>query len=804
MTRPRNPPVKSPPKRSSRGWLISLLCALGFLGALDYARIQRVNWVSRTGVDEAPLADPASPTGYAQGKRWLIVPEHNNPTYQWIQETQVMLARGDWRVRQIDYENAPSGREVHSASPYRWWLVGVAWCDHVLTGRSLPLSVEKAALWCDPLLHVLLLIGGTVFAARRFGSQAASLLAFGLVALYPVSASFLPGVLSDYNLSVVCAVWSGLFLVSGLAADRESSRWFFSAGIAAGCGVWVSVASMLPVIGGVALGGFAKAIARATEKNPPRLRLPWRLWGLGGASVSLLAYLVEYFPHGMDLRLEVNHPLYAVAWIGIAELLTLAETWAERRKFSGNWREAATLALALCALLALPATMAWKHTSPPPDLFAAQLTNEPDAVVAGNLARAVAQPTSKLALTATLLPVLLLISAGWLAFRDPLTTASRAIVIFTLGAAGVSLAVACMHLRAWSMTNAIILTIVALLPGVVPRGRRWLFSSVVGVAILFGAIRVTSVVGSFKEGKFTRHEIEQVYERALSHWLADRAGPGGALVMAPPFRTPSLSFYGGLRGLGTQNWENRLGLAATVRIASSVHGEAQAILTERGVTHIVLPSWDKDLDEFARLALADPKSSFVYQLTHWTVFESIRPLPYRLPGIAGLPEPTVAVLELTEPAGRAAAISRITEYFVEMELVDVAGHGSQTLRQYPADLGALIAIAQVEKARNDADAFAKAVNAVVSNLASGSDRFLPWNRRVNLAVVLTLGGRKDLARPQVERCWKEMDAEKLRSLTTGELYRLLVLGKANGLQISDPRVSDLVRLLLPSDLRQRL
>lgn len=771
---------------------------------MDAARIARVNRVSHTAVAEEPAVDPASPTGYAHGKRWLIVPEHHNPTYQWIAETQQMLARGDWRVRQIDYENAPNGREVHAATPYRWWLVLVASCDHAFTGRPLALAVEKAALWCDPFLHVLLLIGGTVFTARRFGSLAATLIAFGFVALYPFSASFIPGALNDYNLTLIAVFWSVLFLVVGIAADRESPRWFLFAGIAGGCGVWVSVANLLPVLGGIALGGLIVVFVRGAEKDSSRPRLPWRLWGLGGAILSLLAYLVEYFPHGMELRLEVNHPLYALAWIGIAELLTLAETGAERRTFSVDGREAARLLFALGAVLALPSVMAWKHTSPPPDLFAAQLTNEPDGVVAGNLAHALTQPNAKLALAAVLFPVLLLVLAGWRASRPPLTNATRPLLILTLGAAGLSLATAFMQLRSWQTTDAVILVVLVLLPGVLPGGQRWLVSSLAGLAILFGAIRVTAVIRSFQGEKFTHHEIEQFYERALSHWLADHAGPHGALVMVPPFRTPSFCFYGGLRGLGTSNWENRAGLAATVRIASSVHGEAQAILSERRVTHLVLPSWDKDLDEFARLALTDPKDSFVYQLTHWTVFDWIRPLPYRLPVISGLPEPTVAILELTEPADRAAAISRLTEYFVEMELVDVAGYGSQTLREYPADLGALIAIAQVEKARNDAVAFAKAVNAIVSNLASGSDRFLPWNRRVNLAVVLTLGGRKDLARPQIERCWKEIDAEKLRSLTTGELYRLLVLGKTSGLQIADPALNDLIRLLVPADLRQRL
>jgi hypothetical protein len=123
-----------------RAWLLIPACCLVFMGWSDHLRLHHVKFVSNVAKEEARI-DAASPTGYADGKRWLIVPEHNNPTYQWIEETQLMLARGDWRVRSVDYENAPFGRDVHSASPYRWWLVFLAWLDRGISGRPIGLSV---------------------------------------------------------------------------------------------------------------------------------------------------------------------------------------------------------------------------------------------------------------------------------------------------------------------------------------------------------------------------------------------------------------------------------------------------------------------------------------------------------------------------------------------------------------------------------------------------------------------------------------------------------------------------------------
>lgn len=57
-------------------------------------RWQRVDYV--TGIAEwsvsAPTLSATSATGYAEGVRRLIVPGHNNNSYQWIMQTQQMVA----------------------------------------------------------------------------------------------------------------------------------------------------------------------------------------------------------------------------------------------------------------------------------------------------------------------------------------------------------------------------------------------------------------------------------------------------------------------------------------------------------------------------------------------------------------------------------------------------------------------------------------------------------------------------------------------------------------------------------------
>ncbi|HEY5228887.1 MAG TPA: hypothetical protein VIJ19_10105, partial [Opitutaceae bacterium] len=313
--------------------------------------------------------------------------------------------------------------------------------------------------------------------------------------------------------------------------------------------------------------------------------------------------------------------------------------------------------------------------------------------------------------------------------------------------------------------------------------------------------------GGTSDFKYTRAEIEGLYERALSQWISDHAGPDGATVLVPPFRTSSFCYYGGLRGLGTQNWENRDGLSATFRIVNSTRpDETLALVNQRGVTHIVIPSWDNDLDDFARMGLKQPMDSFIFALhrTDGGIFDWLRALPYNLTSIPGFSEQSVLVLEVTDETDPATLRSRLAEYLVEMHQIGQATYTSQALLRYPADLGALVALAQVAKAKGDDDGFDKVFKTLVSNLASGTDRALPFDRRVSLAVVLALGGRNDLSAKQVRRCVSELDAAKIRYLTTGSLYHLLVLCKHYDAEVTDPALHALAMKLLPAELRERL
>jgi hypothetical protein len=89
-------------------------------------------------------------------------------------------------------------------------------------------------------------------------------------------------------------------------------------------------------------------------------------------------------------------------------------------------------------------------------------------------------------------------------------------------------------------------------------------------------------------------------------------------------------------------------------------------------------------------------------------------------------------------------------------------------------------------------------------VTAGADRWLPWDRRVGLSVVLAQARQTDLARDQVKKCLTEANDTNLRAASTGSLYRLLVLAKRFGLEIADPRLRETARDLLPADSRAQL
>jgi hypothetical protein len=792
--------------------MIVPLCACGYLVWSTNVRVQRIEYVTGlAGPASAPdFRDPKSATGYASGQRELIIPERIEDSFHWIAQTQQMLARGELRVRHVDYENPPAGHDVTWASPYRWWLGVVAWVDHSVTGRPIGLSVESAAVYADPLLQLLLILVASAFTAWRFGRFAAMLVSVGLLGAFPFASSFLPGMPRQAGFAAACAFGSILAILAGASAGKAARPWFILAGIVSGIGLWISVSIGVSTILGIAAGALLASMVPGAEE------LPWRTWSLVGGWTVFAAYLLEFFPdHMASWSVGSVHPLYGIAWFGLGELILRASSWIRRERAPWALRDYLMVAFGAAFVAIIPFVMRKTGSSGflARDLEWARLSGLPGSPVAVSSGAWLLHDGLTLAAWATLLPLAALGASAWIALRSATAASTRSMIALALGPAVVALAFATRQLSWWGVFDATILAVlVAAAAGGWKRAgvqTAWLLVAVVLAFAVPGVARMRPGGFAGQGTVLTPSESEQLVERHLAHWLAARTGEPGIVVFAPPNETTTLCFFGGLRGIGSFAADNSLGFGNALAIAGArTMEEAQDDLHARGVRYIVIPSWDPFFDEFAQRylvkALAGRTSLIIDELRRWNLPPWLQAVPYQMPVGGGFEGQSVLVFEVVDPQTPAAAAGRLAEYLVETGNLDAAAESAERLKRFPGDVGALAALAQVETARGDADSARQTLASLLGRLSSGGDRYLPWDRRVSLSVVLARAQRFDLARAQVQRCVSDVNEERLRSLSTGSLYDLLVLAHSFGVQIADARLRDLALELLPGDLRSRI
>ena len=816
--------------------MIALLGALGIVAVATVVRIRHIERLSsRYGVMvDPPAVDPASPTGYALGRRSMFYPEGGLDTLHWVMQTQAMFATGTWRIRRADYDNAPAGREVHWAAPFHWWLALLAWGEHQLTGEPVGLAVERAALYADPVLLGLVMLAVVPLTARRFDSTAATFMAVGMVAGFPFYLFFMPAYADHHGLAETGALMTVLCLLAGgggcvrtggadggggdfsewLPERRAARRWFAASAVAGGIGLWISAASQVPVLMGVGAGALGAGwIARRPAASPSWRFEPalWRWWGLVGGATSFAAYLLEYFPSHLGFRLEVNHPLYAVAWLGAGELLcriTGAFTAGGSGSRSGGklgW----VLAAAAVALLPGVILFTKRTTFLVADPFVWRLHVQAIAEFESMASFLGGKPFS-LGLLANCLPALLVVPAGGLACWRGVPRPGRALLVLALVPTLLFLAMTGAQVRWWGIAYALLFAVLAILFALLERpgaGRTAVRAWRLGCALIFlpGAIQAVRAIGHGAE--ITRDDIHALAERDLAQWLRLRMGRDPAVVVSSPATTTTLIYYGGLRGLDTLYWENRAGLEHAAAIfAAPSPDQAYALIRRYGVTHLVLVSWNLFTEDYVRLYLGLardaplPANTFIRGLLHGQGLPPwLRLIPYQLPDNPALKGETVLVFEVTLPQEPDAMAVHMADYLVESDRMELAARMEPALTGFPQSLPALAMLAYLQGKSGAADRFSATLDRMAPCLPQAPA--LPLEDRIRLATVLAAGGRAEAARDQLDRCLADLDERGLRRLTTGTLRDLLNLAARLGLQIPDPRLRRLAFELLPPYLR---
>lgn len=805
-------------------FVLALVCGVSLVLLRTRSEVQRVEYLSQIPEwsSDTPAIDASSPTGYLSGQRVSIVPGHDRRSFETIAITQEMFAQHKAWIDRTEQANTPLGHPIHLPSLYPWVLGATASFHQHLGGGSIGRCVETAALRLNPNLLLIGLCLASIFTAYRFGRSPGALLSVAMAMIFPFAAGFAPNAPHPLSLHTLCMLFSLLTLFAGTIAspkvaanptNHQNGRpvapqaSYIASGILAGLGLWLDVSSTLPFVGGLFAAGLLLSFSSRDSSQPT---LPWRSWGVAGAGVVLLGYFVDFFPERGDEALRYAHPLYALAWVGAAEILEQCSTVNSGAK-KWNPKRWVLCGIASVALLQLPVSILLSKT-------ALYLPDNPDAlkleplsaIAAPNLAGWLTRDGFSLTALATLLPLLLVPFATFILFKSS-SMIHRFAIGLALGPVLPCLWLGSKQLSYWGHLDvALLALVVALVTALFQQSKlRWAWAAAI-VFVLSLTPSLTQLLRSTPAGaSLSAPEFESYVERDLAHWLSQHSVKTPA-VLAPPRVTSGLSFYGGFAGLGTFDRDNQAGTAAAIRIVSASSLEEAATLVEaRKLTHIIIPFWDPYLNTYLQLGLGKEagkerlETSFLSVLQRWEVPLWLRAIPYRLPPGQGVDGPII-IFEVVDEQAPAVADARLVEYFLEMDMLGKAREHAQNLTKYPNDWGALAMACTITAATNDVPGLSAAREKLFSALERPERRRLAWDRRVSLAIALAQQKRPDLAKTQIEKCLAEISTDNLRSLTTVSLYRFHLLCKAYGLAISDPGLQTLSRALLRPDLRARL
>ncbi len=595
-----------------------------FLVLLLYAGVCLVvdSW---TGIREILVATEFGPvgrlvepvqTGDGESTRNLVITTAPDGRW-WIMHAERMAREGTFRIRETLSDNPPNGREVHWSSLQMWNLIGLSKVLAFLPRPPGLSPIEWAALFVGPVTWTVFFLIGLLVSWKAFGREAALAWILCLLSARSVLYYFRAGEADHHGLVAMCAALGVLLLAGGrvgIATDpaHAPSRWWFAAaGLFTAMGLWISAATQLPILFASGIGGI---LATWIASRDPKTRIDpsiWRVWGLVGALASLFFYAVEYFPSHMGWRMEVNHPLYAAAWLAGGELMArLTQAIAQRKIPKLNGRDVLTICLGLLAVL-LPAIMivvGGERVFVVSDHFLYALhdyfINEFMSLAA--VAKTTGYHYALYSYTFTLAALLVV---GLAIVRRSVPRDQRALLAFVALPALVMTLLAIRQIR-WSGTaSAMVFPVVLTAVWIVFSARctRWRRISL-GLALFLSSLP-TSVAVALRA--WDAHErgntvdqsiIPSVITRDICHRLA-AASPGQRLtVLASPSTSTEIVYYGGAKALGTLYWENLAGLRKAAEIYSlQDENEALRRIKELGVTHILLFSWDSFGQRYVRL-----------------------------------------------------------------------------------------------------------------------------------------------------------------------------------------------------------
>lgn len=815
--------VLSSPSRfqrlAARAWWLLLPVALALLGVATSRRMAHVESLTNrpTWAVDAPVRDAKSPTGFAHGQRQLIVPGSHSPSFWWIMEAQQAAAQGHWRLHHIDYDAPPAGREMRRTSPYRWWLITIGWLHETFFGGSLGYGIERGALMADPLLLILLVIVGSIYCSRCLGSFAAVGFIAGAVSLFPLVANFQPGAPDPHSFAWVLALGAILPLLAAFRAQGTTVRTrihFVLAGIFGGLGFWNDATSQAPVLLAIAFGALVAEFVRTRDGQTPPTPSHWRAWALAGAVTTLAASLFEFAPDRLSWSLDAVHPIHAIVWWGMGELLHAVSVRfrAPQQRFDRS--SLLFPAVGLLAIATWPVAGMLKHTGAlsAPDFYAIELANDPAGGLASNLGAWLSRSGNDLAKWATLLPVAILLLLGLRVAFGKSNREMRARLVFVLVGASVALVLAVFQLRWWALFDVFALAGLTALFVEAETANPRLSWPILGALLLM----LPGLFAGFPSAKAGAADREQLspqdagtlVARDFSHWLVERHSAAPTVLFSTPVFSGAATFYGGFDVAVSGDDGYAPGREMAVRVASAdSEEEISVLLKSRGITHIALPSWDPILDQLVRVGMKLPQdqplppNTFAVALKEWVFPLWMGPMDYVIPNQRGFEGFGLKVFTIEAVQDRDLALSRLADFFVQRGQLPEAQAARDALRAYSRSVAALGAIASIDVALRDGADLEKSLETLVPMLSRRAARDLPVDRRIGIATVLLQTRKTDLAREQLALCFNGLNADTLRTLNLGSIVELLTLSQSLQAPFPSRELEKVALRLIPPGVR---
>ncbi len=291
--------------------------------------------------------------------------------YTWNRHVEDLGAASNFRIRKTDFDSGSFQREVHWNSGFSSYLKVLGTGYRLTTGTNLRNSIFRMSIWANPLLLLASIVFLLYVFTHLFGTFAGGVLLFGMITTPVFYSNFAPAFPHHYGM-ISLAIIGTLIGIAGAGAGwinsanpnslylphsyKKARKCMIFSALCGASGLWISAisTSMTLIIVGIASIAVCLFLSLNTKNKYEFHPELWQVWGTWGASASLGFYFIEYFPQHLSMRLEVNHPLYSLAWFGGALFIAAAGQRIVKPEKSERCKTKRSITFPLLALVSLP------------------------------------------------------------------------------------------------------------------------------------------------------------------------------------------------------------------------------------------------------------------------------------------------------------------------------------------------------------------------------------------------------------------------------------------------------------------